>query len=339
MAEPIWLDITKPQRLPEATRATIAWRVPGKGRPLAEINLSVALIAQLGWKAGETRLRIFVSADRTMLRLAPDAEGKLLTDHGSAGTLVALLDWVTSGKRGSERVRHDTHRSGELVLTLPAWARGTAAPEPEPAPPDVMQDAAAEAKRAFAAAWCAPEPKPQHVTTTAADERSPYTEQWTPEREALTGRLWDDPEVNMTQLLARVNELPGKHIAATYLLYKHAKRLGWSNPRPYAIAHVPQEQPLPPLPEQPPEPPPPAERSAPPVNDPGAKLRLTPSATRAGEAISARDQEERIRQEVSEYLAAGKRGRAISDEMGLPLSEVLAHIAAIEARQRAGMAP
>lgn len=314
MVEPLWDDITRPQKLPDTARVTIGWRVPAKGRPLAEINLSVALIGQLGWIAGETRLRILASRDRTLLRLSVDGEGKLLTNHGGAGSISALLDWVKSAKRSSEPAVHRLAGS-DLVIALPAWAAGGVAPGALP-----------------------PEPAP--VKRAEPTEPSPYTDQWTPEREALAVSLWDDPELNMTELLSRVNALPGKHIAANYLLYKHAKRLNLSNPRPYATANVRAEQPLPPLPEPEPAPaplPPPAERPEPPVTDRGGSHRLTPSVTRAGEAISAKDQHKRIAEEVAEYLAAGMRGRAIADEMKLPLSEVLGHIAAIEAKQKAGV--
>jgi DNA-binding NarL/FixJ family response regulator len=51
--------------------------------------------------------------------------------------------------------------------------------------------------------------------------------------------------------------------------------------------------------------------------------------------ITAATNTQRLRAEITELMAAGHRNRAIAEQMGEPLSVVLAHVAAIEAARRA----
>lgn len=327
-----WHDITKPIAPPSAQRVTVGWRVPGKGSPGAELVLSAALLRFIGWQPGTTRLRIMADTARQRLALVPDPEGKLLCAHATAGSLMHILPWVESAKRPSLQVVHRLEK-GFLVLELPEWAQGAAAPKEKGAEDDKKLagkhvgsgEGGASPKRGDSAAPGA-EAAPVDlgdagVPSAILDNPAAGTGAseelltiWTPARVQLLRDLWNDSTVSVEDLQTRLCALPGASMSRS-TIYKRAKTLRLLVPRCYYPAQGT---------DAPPPPPHPAVVTAPPP----------PPAAPAG-PITPATNTQRLRAEITELMAAGHRGRAIAEQMGEPLSIVLGHVAAIEAAQRA----
>jgi hypothetical protein len=113
-------------------------------------------------------------------------------------------------------------------------------------------------------------------------------------------------------LQTRLCALPGASMSRS-TIYKRAKTERLLVPRYYAAQGTDA-----------PPPPHPAVVTAPPA----------PPAAPAG-PITAATNTQRLRAEITELMVAGHKGRAIAEQMGEPLSVVLAHVAAIEAARRA----
>ncbi len=324
-------DITKPIAPPSAQRVTVGWRVPANGRPGAGLVLSAELLRFIGWQPGTTRLRIMADTARQRLALVPDPEGKLLCAHATAGRLKHNLPWVESAKRPSMQVVHRLEK-GFLVLELPEWAQGAAAPKEKGAEDDKKLPGkhvgsgggGASPERGDSAAPGA-EAAPVDLGdagvpsaildgpaagTGASEELLTI---WTPARVQLLRDLWHDSTVSVGDLQTRLCALPGASMSRS-TVYKRAKAERLLVPRYYAAQGT----------DAPPPPPHPAVVTAPPP----------PPAAPAG-PITAATNTQRLRAEITELMAAGHRGQAIAEQVGEPLSIVLAHVSAIEAAQRA----
>ena len=328
----IWEDITKPIAPPSAQRVTVGWRVPGKGSPGGEVVLSAALLRAIGWQAGKTRVRIKADTARQRLALVPEPEGKMLSAHGAAGSLFVIMPWVASDKRPCVVVAHRMEKIG-LVLDLPGWAQGAAALDKGDAAnvrrvlEDRLVDPGAEcpghssAAVAPAADATGPADASHGVPDACAgsvrlDENPAAGHQgiiWTPARIALLRELWNDIGVSVQDLQTRLCELPGASMSRS-TIYKRAKSERLVVPRYFAAQGT----------EAPPPPAHPAVLAAP----------LPPPAPPAG-PITAATNTQRLRTEITELMASGLRGRAIAEQVGEPISVVLAHVAAIQAAQRA----
>lgn len=141
-----WRDITSPiaaeRRVPNVS---IAWRRPGKGRPLLEFLVNARLVTLLGWKDGICA-RVMVAPDGSVLAFVPQDGGKVLRDRGGGLAVSHRPDWIAQdlAAHPAEIAPHRIE-DGCLVITLPDWARDAAAAA---AAPPAAQPAEA-AKTAF----------------------------------------------------------------------------------------------------------------------------------------------------------------------------------------------
>jgi hypothetical protein len=127
-----WRDITSPiaaeRRVPNVS---IAWRRPGKGRPLLEFLVNARLVTQLGWKDGICA-RVMVAPDGSALAFVPQEGGKVLRDRGGGLAVSHRPDWIAQDLPAhSAEIAPHRIEDGCLVITLPDWARDAAAAAPE----------------------------------------------------------------------------------------------------------------------------------------------------------------------------------------------------------------
>jgi hypothetical protein len=160
-----WKDITSPiaaeRRVPNVS---IAWRRPGKGRPLLEFLVNARLVTLLGWKDGICA-RFLVAPDGSALAFVPQDGGKVLRDRGGGLAVSHRPDWIAQdlAAHPAEIAPHRIE-DGCLVITLPDWARDAAAAHP-------AAPLAETAKTAFPPAHFRPPVGPPSDDILAEEER------------------------------------------------------------------------------------------------------------------------------------------------------------------------
>jgi hypothetical protein len=331
-----WDDITEATMMPSAGPAvSLAWRLHSKRRPAAEININSKLLAQLGWTTAE-KVRVLVQPDRAAIALRRAEIGKKLGRHGGAGAICHHLNWITSDRRKAERVPHRIVVNA-LVLELPDWARPPLDREALPAP---AAPPAYMSKRPEPSPTSAPTPAPAALAAPApaAASEPPKAavavhDKATPERLAAFPSLWMNPELSVPEIQRRINDMPGPQYIGKTSMYPLAVRLGLPSQRPsLPVEALPPEPPAAALPMQPaPEPPRPD----------GNVARASAHAPAKGATISAADHAAKNRQEVEDCMSAGMGARAIADDTGLGLNDVvtlIGRIRADQARAKAGAA-
>lgn len=133
----------------------------------------------------------------------------------------------------------------------PAKEPATATPAPPPVEPAAKAPAETEAAPAMARKDSAAE---SHAAQTAqpdapeASARAAHNDKATPERAALMRELWLNPAVQVRDILARINALPGAPYANPTSLYSLAVRLGLPTQRPIAARPAPVPAPAEPTP-------------------------------------------------------------------------------------------